>query len=397
MLLGLLHSINPLQEALLLLLLHLGLLAASRLLNLAALLLLVECLLVSLLLRHRVSLHLCEVRCDVLQDRDDALWLLRWVREAGVGCGPRRWLLRQLHRLLQEFPWLLCDHASVLIEGFEDGGRLRNRRLRILGILDGQLVLFLASLANLCRLLNVGAERVDHIAGFQNFIGQQRHSRLALLQLRADACELALLADLRGVALLDLKVAPVLVIVLVLLLCHQPEDHLLDHVVDCSKRGRARDPGCHFLGEVLKGLRVRALSLLAQESHGPHPVVIWRLPQDLEESERRGWRHRILGHLDADTSDLCEDVDPGCHGLHLAGPQRRAFLPLRLLQIAGALRVGKALGVRLEVILCVLQICLRSQERRRCLSEGCALRCLCSCRGRNSAVTGVLRKLVRID
>ena len=53
--------------------------------------------------------------------------------------------------------------------------------------------------------------------------------------LRLEHLDLLILIVLRLSALLCLKVAPILVIVLVLLLAHQPEDHLLNHLLDLVK------------------------------------------------------------------------------------------------------------------------------------------------------------------
>ena len=51
----------------------------------------------------------------------------------------------------------------------------------------------------------------------------------------------------------DLLVTPVLVVVLVLLLLHEPEDHLLDHVLDLREHARARRLTLH-LGDAVREL-----------------------------------------------------------------------------------------------------------------------------------------------
>merc|ERR1719311_1296810 len=60
-----------------------------------------------------------------------------------VGRAPSGWLFRQVHRFLNELPWLLCNLATLLVEIRENLNGIREGSLSCLCILDGQFILLL--------------------------------------------------------------------------------------------------------------------------------------------------------------------------------------------------------------------------------------------------------------
>merc|ERR1719446_1299533 len=87
-------------------------------------------------------------------------------------------------------------------------------------------------------------------------------------------------------ALLRLKVAPVLVIVLVLLLTHQTEDHLLNHLLDLVK---GPVEGADLLSQLLERLGMSRCCCLLQEIHS---LGLWIL--DLQERDGGTKRSSVL-------------------------------------------------------------------------------------------------------
>mmetsp|Transcript_76222 Transcript_76222/g.210838 ORF Transcript_76222/g.210838 Transcript_76222/m.210838 type:complete len:316 (+) Transcript_76222:434-1381(+) len=314
----------------LLLSLHLGFLLPAGLLDLRCLHLFLVVLLVRHFLRLCVGLHLREIGRDLLQDCDDSLRLLLRIRDARVRGLPGGRLVAQLHRLrvagLQEEG--LVDGATLLVELLQDDDGLGNGVLRLLGILDGRLVLLLAGVPDLRGFIHEGGELGDGVIGLLDCRRQELDAGLGLVELEIELDDLLLLVDLRGVRLRHLVVAPILVVVLVLLLLHQSEDHLLDHVIDIVER--ALHLRSKLFSEAPEGLGLEPPGLLAQQVDrlclGVRALQQRRETQPARPGDQRCLRRRRQGgirrRLGADASDLRKDADASVDGLHLLLPKR---------------------------------------------------------------------------
>mmetsp|Transcript_17195 Transcript_17195/g.49743 ORF Transcript_17195/g.49743 Transcript_17195/m.49743 type:complete len:275 (-) Transcript_17195:530-1354(-) len=187
-----------------------------------------------------------------------------------------------------------------------------------------------------------------------------------------------------------------LVLILLALLVHQAEDHLLDHVVHRAEWILLVDR--QLLRQAGQRPRPRGLRCREQQLHGLRP----RVRRQLQEARRGGLqgcrrRHGVRWGLVADLGGLREDVARGLECLDLARPQRRALLPLvrlggaRLLGVRHGLRVGlKITDVALQLVLPLDDVSVHLAEHlvlllHRRLSRGDGL------------VAGLLLQVVAVD
>mmetsp|Transcript_1012 Transcript_1012/g.2208 ORF Transcript_1012/g.2208 Transcript_1012/m.2208 type:complete len:253 (-) Transcript_1012:1188-1946(-) len=224
-----------LSKALLLLRLHLRLLHPSCFLDLAEFHVFVIDVLIRLLLCTSLCFHRCKVCRDFLEHSDDAVGLGHGVRGPCVRRVPSRWTIRQGHALLQQLPGLLYNHTTVLVECLDHSNGFGEGRLGILCVLERLLVFGPACLTHFRRFLHVGSDLCCHLISLLDVRSQSLHGGLCVLKLDLQFRHLFGLVGDGGLRLIELQVTPVFVVVLVLLLFHQMEDHLLDHVVDGVK------------------------------------------------------------------------------------------------------------------------------------------------------------------
>merc|ERR1719469_615456 len=172
------------RKPLLLLGLHLSLLAATCLLDLLGLHLVLVVILVGGLLRDRRRLHCGKFTRDPLEDGDDAIFLVLGVGTTCIHCRiPHGRAVRKSHWLrpfLHELPGLLGDHASAFVEIFKHGNGLADGRLCRLGICNSGRILPLAYAPNFCRLLDETIDRGHHVVGSQDLLSHLTHRRLGL-------------------------------------------------------------------------------------------------------------------------------------------------------------------------------------------------------------------------
>merc|ERR1719380_72087 len=358
-----LHSrLQLLAQAALASLLHLGVLLLLGLVDLRAREPRVVLLLLRGLIRAGAGLHGREVRRDVREQPDHVGAAARALVRATLAALPElRLRLRAAaaHGLLRgeldELPGLLLHLARGLVEVLEDGDGLGDGRLRVLRVLDGRRVLRLLLLALLRRRLDLSLEARDSLrvlldAGRE--LGDLRrqlvHRRLKLLLLR----RLVLLHH-RG--LVDLLVAPVLVVVLVLLLRHEVEDHLLDHVLDLVERARAR--GLLERRDLVRQLRqslglLRAAGLAEEVDDRLARVLVLR---ELHEAD-------TLALRSASARDLLEHLDGLAHSRGLTRPALHALVVLVRARVALLLRLVQLLLGRRERLRRALEIRLRRRK-----------------------------------
>mmetsp|Transcript_106176 Transcript_106176/g.269672 ORF Transcript_106176/g.269672 Transcript_106176/m.269672 type:complete len:519 (+) Transcript_106176:244-1800(+) len=342
-----------LQNTLLLLGLQLGLLGAPRLLDLVVLHVVLEGFLVAALLCQGLGLHFREVCCKCFEDGHDTPGLICRVCDTGVARIPCGRCLWQLHGGLNKLPSLLVHGAALFVKVLEDSDGVGQGGLRLLSILNGKLVLLLADLSDLRGLVHVNSDLADHVVGLADFLCQAIRSGLLVFNLECEVLNLVRLVVDGGLSLVDLLVAPVLVIILLCLLIHHLEYHLLDHVDDLVEGPIAMFfPVLDCGGQTLDRIGVMELGLLAQEVDS----LVDPGAAHLQQGDRRSRRLRVARGLGADTGDLGEDG--GCHlnGLDLEGPGLRALVPLALLLHAGGLRLRERLGVGFQICLGVLEV-----------------------------------------
>merc|ERR1719258_885584 len=214
-------------------------------------------------------------------------------------------------------------------------------RLLLLALLGRRLDLRLKVRDSLRVLLDAGRELRD-------LRRELVHRGLQLLLLR----RLVLLHH-RG--LVDLLVAPVLVVVLVLLLRHEVEDHLLDHVLDLVERARAR--GLLERRDLVRQLRqslglLRAAGLAEEVDDRLARVLMLR---ELHEAD-------ALALRSASASDLLEHLDGLAHGRSLTRPALHALVVLVRARVALLLRLVQLLLGRRERLRRALEIRLRRRK-----------------------------------
>mmetsp|Transcript_76218 Transcript_76218/g.210815 ORF Transcript_76218/g.210815 Transcript_76218/m.210815 type:complete len:428 (+) Transcript_76218:60-1343(+) len=320
-----------LKHALPLLRLHFGFLRTPGLLDLGVLHVDVVHILICLLLRLRVRLHAAKVRRDLLEDGHDAVGLRCGIGDGGVARVPRGGGLWERHgaaRALQELVGLLLHGAAALVEVLEDGDGAGDGGPRILGVLDRCGVLRATDAADLGRLLHVRVDGGDHVVGLADVLGQLDGGGVVVLDFDGELLELVRFVIDGGVRLRQLEVAPILVVVLVLLLLHQSEDHLLDHVIDIVER--ALHLRSKLFSEAPEGLGLEPPGLLAQQVDrlclGVRALQQRRETQPARPGDQRCLRRRRQGgirrRLGADASDLRKDADASVDGLHLLLPKR---------------------------------------------------------------------------
>merc|ERR1719313_3328521 len=291
-----------------------------------------------------VGLHHREVLRNALEHADDTgalrATLVRRLEELGVRLGqlslPRRSFdAAHIRFHLVELIGLLLDHASALVELLEDSDGLADCSLRILGVLNrchvlGLLCLPLLSFVFDLRLHGRNSCHVllDLHREILNLLREHVDRGLERVPLRL----LVLLHHGRG---LELLVAPVLVVVLVLLLRHEVEDHLLNHVLDLVKRARPRSLLALERRNLVRKLRQRSRLLrvagLAEQVDDLR-LRVRNLLGDLEQSDTVALRS-------AHTSHLREDLDGLPHRLNLVGARLRTPLVFLLALMAQLLRL----------------------------------------------------------
>mmetsp|Transcript_94461 Transcript_94461/g.262832 ORF Transcript_94461/g.262832 Transcript_94461/m.262832 type:complete len:437 (-) Transcript_94461:507-1817(-) len=181
----------------------------------------------------RVSLKAGEVRLDHLQHADHASVLgLHALVGRGEDLRRRRLLLDERGRI-----------GRLLVELLQDVDGLRHRGLRGLGINDSLLVLGALVLAELRALGHLRVEVCHSLGQLGDVLGQLGNGRLQLIDLGVQ--------NLHGLRLLlprllvrgKLRVAPALVLGLLVGLLHQPDEEVLDHFPDLDEGIVGHAPG----------------------------------------------------------------------------------------------------------------------------------------------------------
>merc|ERR1719313_3168118 len=232
---------------------------------------LVERLLRLSLRRLRVRLEASEVRLDHLEHADDATVL---------GLHTRVGLIEDLRLLLalEERRRL----RRLLVELLQNGDRLRDGRLSLDGVLHRLLVRRLLLLADGRRLSHGLVDLGNLGREIRDLLRQLRDRRLKLVDLgveRLDGRSL-LLARLfvRG----ELRVAPALVLGLLVRLLHQAHDEVLDHLLHLHERVLS-----NANRERRKYTAVDRRALLAEELSHAGLARVLRSNRELEEGHRR--------------------------------------------------------------------------------------------------------------
>merc|ERR1719472_795672 len=344
-------GLQLLAQAALASLLHLGVLLLLGLVDLRAREPRVVLVLLRGLIRAGAGLHGREVRRDVREQPDHVRAAARALVRATLAALPElRLRLRAAaaHGLLRgeldELPGLLLHLARGLVEVLEDGDGLGDGRLRVLRVLDGRRILRLLLLALLRRRLNLTLEARDSLRVLLDAGRELGDLRRQLVHRRLERLLLRRLILLHHRGPVDLLVAPVLVVVLVLLLRHEVEDHLLDHVLDLVERARAR--GLLERRDLVRQLRqslglLRAAGLAEEVDDRLARVLMLR---ELHEAD-------ALALRSASASDLLEHLDGLAHGRGLTRPALHALVVLVRARVALLLRLVQLLLGRRERLL----------------------------------------------
>merc|ERR1719182_1376486 len=173
-----------------------------------------------------VRLETREVRGDHLQHTEHTA-VLRL--HAGVGLVED---LRLLLVLLDERRGL----AGLLVELLQDRHRLGHGGLRLLRILDRLRVLRLLRLADLRRLSHRLVDRRDLGGQVRDLLRELRNGRRELVDLRVQRLDRRGLLLARLLVRAQLRVAPALVLGLLVRLLHEPDDEVLDHLLHLGER-----------------------------------------------------------------------------------------------------------------------------------------------------------------
>merc|ERR1719482_347306 len=171
-----------------------------------------------------VRLETREVRGDHLQHAEHTA-VLRL--HAGVG-------------LVEDLRLLLLDErrglAGLLVELLQDRHRLGHGGLRLLRILDRLRVLRLLTLADLRRLSHRLVDRRDLGGQVRDLLRELRNGRRELVDLRVQRLDRRGLLLARLLVRAQLRVAPALVLGLLVRLLHEPDDEVLDHLLHLGER-----------------------------------------------------------------------------------------------------------------------------------------------------------------
>merc|ERR1719482_831168 len=176
--------------------------------------------------RFGVSLQTSEVRRNNLEHAQDAAVLRLHALIRGVED------LRGIRRLLDERRRL----AGLLVELLQDGHRLRHSGLSLLRVLDRLRVLRVLRLTDLRRLSNRLVDGGDLGRQVGDFLGELRNRGAELVDLGVERL------DRRGLLLASLlvraqlRVAPALVLSLLVGLLHQANNQILDHLLHLGER-----------------------------------------------------------------------------------------------------------------------------------------------------------------
>ena len=158
----------------------------------------------------------------------------------------------------------------------------------------------------------------------------------------------------------DLLVAPVLVVVLVLLLRHEVEDHLLDHVLDLVERARARRllKRRDLLRQLLQRCRLLRAASFAQQVDDRR-LRVRDLFGNLDQADTLAFRS-------ANTGNFREDLNGLAHRLNLISACLHALLVFLLALAAQLLRLVEHRLVRVPRARCFRERGLgRGQVLRR--------------------------------
>mmetsp|Transcript_30521 Transcript_30521/g.66973 ORF Transcript_30521/g.66973 Transcript_30521/m.66973 type:complete len:236 (-) Transcript_30521:1192-1899(-) len=193
----------------------------------------VKLLLIGGLGHTRLNLHLCKIRCDRLKHPQDLGATTVGSRVAGI---PGVRLGRQF---LQELPVFLGNLARPLVKVSQHMLRVGNSSLRFLGILDINSILFAVLSPVRLQLSDVSVQVFDVGVVVGHFSVEQFNIGGEFIESVVKLC-----LSLRKFLLLllsvgDLVIAPIFVLLFLLLLILQLEDHFLDllfHLVERTTR-----------------------------------------------------------------------------------------------------------------------------------------------------------------
>mmetsp|Transcript_72096 Transcript_72096/g.187686 ORF Transcript_72096/g.187686 Transcript_72096/m.187686 type:complete len:376 (-) Transcript_72096:404-1531(-) len=190
-------------------------------------------------------------------------------------------------------------------------------------------------------------DAADHLAGLRDLALEQGRPGLRLVDPRCQLLDLLGLVIDGAVRLALLQVAPLLVVILLLLLVGQAENHLLDHVHDLVEGAFfvCRDGG----RKLLQDLGFHLLGLHAEQLDGAlRPPLVLEVRQ-LQERDRRWRQDWVSWSLGPHARNLRQDFHGHLQRLLLLGPGVAALRPLRLLDAARGLRVRERGLVSREV------------------------------------------------
>merc|ERR1719364_129351 len=302
---------------------------------------LVERLLRLSLRRLRVRLEASEVRLDHLEHADDATVL---------GLHTRVGLIEDLRLLLalEERRRL----RRLLVELLQNHERLSDGRLSLDGILHRLLVRRLLLLADRRRLSHGLVDLGNLGREIRDLLRQLRDRRLKLVDLGVERLDGRSLLLARLLVRGELRVAPALVLGLLVRLLHQAHDEVLDHLLHLhegvlSNANRERR----------KHTAVDRRALLAEELRNASLARVLRSNRQLEERHRRLRLHEgrqvlvSVARHGAGAQDLDRLVDgreliraellAGFEVRRLLGALRHEVVEVNLVRIAGGRRVRK--------------------------------------------------------
>merc|ERR1719236_172170 len=126
--------------------------------------------------------------------------------------------------------------AGLLVELLQDRHRLGHGGLRLLRVLDRLRVLRLLRLADLRRLRNRLVDRRDLGRQVRDLLRELRNGGRELVDLRVQGLDRRGLLLARLLVRAQLRVAPALVLGLLVRLLHEPDDQVLDHLLHLGER-----------------------------------------------------------------------------------------------------------------------------------------------------------------